>query len=965
MSRARSLLDDARTRQKAGEPEHARDLVRQSIELLLAADPDEETTAWLNLLIKSGVHAHEIAAYEASARANRKAVDALGRRFPENHPYLLGTLGNLATSLRQLGDLDTAQEILERIVAGLQASVDEDDRNLLTARMNLALMVRGRGDLHAARGLLEDVLRIRRAILPEDHPDLTAVRVNLAGTLFALGDLEAARVLEEENLSLTARSADDDDPLLQTARENLALSLEQLGDHEGARRLQEKVLEMRAATLPQDHPDLQRARVNLASTLIALERHQEARELLEAVLAAERPGIPEEDRSRLILRNNLSVVLSRLGELEAARELVESVLRIREKTLPDEHPELQRSRKNLLEILAGSGRSGERSIRFEQLSRALVRASRKSAHAALFDGSSREAEERCARLSIDVGFALSLADGLGVFTSDPEVEADAFVLGELIRGAAQVAARLASLSRDDPELAAIRERLGSCSVELARLLHGRSSGRTHAEIIEERDHLQRELVRRSPGTGLVARAVGLDLERIAGRLGPREALVTFRGYDRLARIEGSHRIGLEASLCAFVLHRIGGEVALHRVELGPIAPIQRMIESARRRVASGSGRGLRVVSAGRSNEGDGFGPALGRLLLAPVLPHLLKIERLVLIPDDVLHTVPLDALEIQAAESSSGNVLLGQRFAITNMTNVLQWMSSEAASTAPPSLVALGGAAFEAEPLEDGILPAVSSAERILADAPIALLRGSVWESGFSPLPGTDREVTGIATLHESSSLGAGPRTLLTGRYASRQAIESGAYAARFVHIATHGWFAPESCRSWGDSGPVDERSGADLRISSRTRVLGSSPMVLCGLALAGANLPPDELGRSPGLVTAEEISTWDLSNCELAVLSACDTNVGIRRAGQGVASLQKALHMAGARSVITSLWKVPDETTKELMLDFYRRMWVEKKPKRQALWEAKMRMRNARDPDGRPLHATRDWAAWVLTGDP
>jgi CHAT domain-containing protein len=143
------------------------------------------------------------------------------------------------------------------------------------------------------------------------------------------------------------------------------------------------------------------------------------------------------------------------------------------------------------------------------------------------------------------------------------------------------------------------------------------------------------------------------------------------------------------------------------------------------------------------------------------------------------------------------------------------------------------------------------------------------------------------------------------------------------------------------------------------------SPMLLCGLALAGANLPEDELGRAPGLVTAEERAALDLTHCELAVLSACDTNVGERRAGQGVASLQRALQMAGARSVITSLWKVPDEATKDLMLDFYRRIWVENKPKGQALWEAKRKLREAKDESGAPRYSTRDWAAWVLTGDP
>jgi CHAT domain-containing protein len=123
--------------------------------------------------------------------------------------------------------------------------------------------------------------------------------------------------------------------------------------------------------------------------------------------------------------------------------------------------------------------------------------------------------------------------------------------------------------------------------------------------------------------------------------------------------------------------------------------------------------------------------------------------------------------------------------------------------------------------------------------------------------------------------------------------------------------------------------------------------------------------GRVRGVLTAEEIAALDLSNCELAVLSACDTNVGVRRAGQGIASLQQALWAAGVRSAITSLWKVPDEATKELMIDFYRRFWVEKKPKAQALWEAKCKLRHAKDAFGEPKYSLCDWAGWVLTGDP
>ena len=245
------------------------------------------------------------------------------------------------------------------------------------------------------------------------------------------------------------------------------------------------------------------------------------------------------------------------------------------------------------------------------------------------------------------------------------------------------------------------------------------------------------------------------------------------------------------------------------------------------------------------------------------------------------------------------------------------------------------------------------------------MLRESAWERSFAPLPGTSAEVEAIAALFGERDPAAGTHTVLSGKQASRQQLSQAATRARWLHLATHGWFAPESVRSLSDPDPLDRSLSALQRISREEVIRGTSPMLLCGLALTGANRPPDELGRIAGILTAAEIATWDLSACELAVLSACDTNVGVTRAGQGVASLQMALHMAGARSVITSLWKVPDEATRELMVDFYRRLWLGGRTKSRALWEAKMNLRAARDPQGRLLYAPRDWAGWVLSGEP
>ncbi len=136
-----------------------------------------------------------------------------------------------------------------------------------------------------------------------------------------------------------------------------------------------------------------------------------------------------------------------------------------------------------------------------------------------------------------------------------------------------------------------------------------------------------------------------------------------------------------------------------------------------------------------------------------------------------------------------------------------------------------------------------------------------------------------------------GEPVVLQGKASSKAALHKLAPKARFLHIATHGWFAPETFKSMIDS--AEEQSERDQLSRAEETLRGFAPETLCGLAFAGANHGANELGKVPGIMTAEELATLDLSNCELAVLSACETNVGIRRAGQGIQSLQAALHTA------------------------------------------------------------------------
>ena len=92
-------------------------------------------------------------------------------------------------------------------------------------------------------------------------------------------------------------------------------------------------------------------------------------------------------------------------------------------------------------------------------------------------------------------------------------------------------------------------------------------------------------------------------------------------------------------------------------------------------------------------------------------------------------------------------------------------------------------------------------------------------------------------------------------------------------------------------------------------------------------------------------------------VLSACNTGKGRIRDGEGVFGLKRAFLLAGTRSMVVSLWKVPDRETRKLMVEFYRR-WLAGSTKAEALAEAKRVIRN-RQPN--PFY----WGAFVLVGDP
>ena len=161
---------------------------------------------------------------------------------------------------------------------------------------------------------------------------------------------------------------------------------------------------------------------------------------------------------------------------------------------------------------------------------------------------------------------------------------------------------------------------------------------------------------------------------------------------------------------------------------------------------------------------------------------------------------------------------------------------------------------------------------------------------------------------------GVGPVELLTGAAASEGRFKREAPGKRILHVATHGFFLQSECLSAESVG-----RGFAKGTETVARGIGENPLLLSGLVLAGANRA-SEAGpdQEDGILTAEELAALDLRGLEIAALSACDTGLGTVEAGEGVFGLRRALEIAGARTVLMSLWPVPDKGAREWMASFY-----------------------------------------------
>ena len=177
----------------------------------------------------------------------------------------------------------------------------------------------------------------------------------------------------------------------------------------------------------------------------------------------------------------------------------------------------------------------------------------------------------------------------------------------------------------------------------------------------------------------------------------------------------------------------------------------------------------------------------------------------------------------------------------------------------------------------------------------------------FAPLAGTAEEARELKSLFPEAKV-------LTGSEASKRELER-VESPTILHIATHGFFLENPADEAEDKKPVNSAKRESRGIHATLNT--DNPLLRSGLALAGANLDKDE--NEDGILTALEASGLNLWGTKLVTLSACDTGIGEVKNGEGVYGLRRAFIIAGAETVVMSLWPISDSVTRDLMSSYYR----------------------------------------------
>jgi uncharacterized protein (TIGR03067 family) len=940
--------------QRLGEFDRAETLFRQSLKLSEKLHGKHATATGVSKLNLGNLYLAR-GAYGDAHDCLEGALKIFREKLGDNDPLTARAWNALGVWHRTLGHYEQAEGCYRRALRALEKAPPKDAVEESQVQTNLAMLYQKMGRFEKSAQLLRASLKVLEKNLPRQQVETAVTLNNLATALWKLNRPEEALPLLARGVELLEAAVGDRSPFLAKLLHNRAEIRFQTGHGKEAGRDYLRSQQILEAALGPNHPDVAIACLSHGAVLLFAGKAAEGEPYYRRALDITRKALGTDHPlyARMLMENGiLQVVRGEAGGLEKIgrglaiqqRQLERVFAFSSEPAMRDYLALADAGWGWLVTLTEGRPKAGSAAVR-----RAFNWTLRRKT--ALFDTLYRFHE------------AQRLAD------RNPEVKRLAATLQKLEQDRNGLLLRPWEDPRDlSQQMTTLSRQCDRVQADLNRLLSREMPRQLAAPPASGVPNGPKSGPQ--PGAGRSSPSQADDVGEVQRRLPRGAALVEFQrdlAADLKARnfldgIKGEHYF-------AFVL--TAGHAAPKLIDLGDTAPIDRgirdlldMLSAVDQDYSNGmldeKAREQEWRDGGEAEGGQKLQGArqLYRRLFASLRPALAGATLVYLAPDGELNRLPFEALvgpgdkylaeTYRFAYLSSGRDLLRPRsrpargtlvFASPNynlsaagrLARLRNLLKGRPANE-PPGLVASG----------EVKLPRV----RGLRGSSFDLLRGAAAEAQVVKDALTKPPYLPVKVFQGDDAL---------------EGVFEAQPPRRVLHLATHGFFYPEPAATKGPLAPIQGLLSLERRIKKL-----DNPLLRSGFVLAGANVLVPRGQKGPvrdGWVTAAEVALLDLHGTDLVVLSACKTGLGdVGRIGEGVSGLRRAFQYAGARTLVTSLFSVPDAETRELMKEFYTGL-AAGKGKLAALHNAQLSVihRRRRGGAAHPFF----WAGFVLVGSP
>jgi CHAT domain-containing protein/tetratricopeptide (TPR) repeat protein len=929
-SSAAALALQAEVRLEQGEPASSLDLVEAVLSLLRTEGPEDPALV-LRVLDAKALALQHLGRWSEAAAVTQESQER-GERLLPRHPQRVIT-GLLAGDAGwRSGDMATAGSHYARAVSHAERTLRTGHPLRTRAQGRLASWLAETGQLERALPLHRSTLKEARENLGPRHPRVADYVNDLANALVYAGDPDAAVGLFEEAVRLAEAIYGPDATAVATPLYNLGWALSEQRRWVLARAPLERALGLWRSKHGSKDARVLLVYGTLADALAGDGRDAAAIDYYQRALSGRLEAGEHRHPATASLRAHLAAALERLGRYdEAARSAGQAADGLRELAGwgDREYAEVQALRARLA---LRRGKGGQTILRLavdadDAMRRHVRKTVRFLAESQALDYVGQRFGGRDAVLSLlgaRPGDVAAARAGLDLVARSRNV-----VLDEM----AERAARAPAEQNGRPARAAAEH--------LATLLYRGVAGQgPEGEAAVRKAQADADAAAREDALTAALEPPAQRLEPdlvdgLARRLAPGEALVSFCAY----RAVGDQ--GRMAYIALVLRPHVRGPVAVGLGDAAEIDDLIRRWHSAMQDLVRSPG------SRPVRKEVAELGRRLGARIWTPLQRPLRGTRRVTLVPDGHLHLVNFAALL-----DSAGRYVVesGQTLHVVSAERDLlreppQRRAQRMLLVADPSFDE--AAALLRAPLNDaGHAPGSTAAPSVHRGAsPCA----EVATLKFAPLPASRLEAEDLRALWRART-GDDPE-LLTGSAAAEGRVKQATAGRTIVHIASHGFVLDNACLGSGEAGP-----GAGTP--------RYSPLLLAGIALAGANSRHRPDADDDGILTAAEVAGLDLREADWVVLSGCDTGRGEVRASEGVLGLQRALFVAGARTVVMSLWSVDDQDARAFMAELYHARFNHGRDTADAIRDASLAIIRRLRKEGVVPDPSR-WAAFVAVGDP